>query len=1384
MIPQSFSSLSICPCQNAIQFSTITGKIFNSLGTSSKKVARRRKRGVISGCVAPIDVETKKFELRNVARFCEKGFCQNVYRGGLENWVIGLLQPVIDDLKKPDYVERVEIKQFSLGDEPFVVRNVERKTSRSPNDLQYQIGLRYTGGARMLLMLTLKFGIIPIKVPVGVRDFDIDGELWVKTRRLDFPTTRCAIPVLSMFLRKLLTEDLPRLFVRPKKIVLDFQKGKAVGPLPNDFKSGETQEGNKDFAGELSHLMWMHHSGASIARWHHFGVDQVNFNCKISVVLVTPTPRHKNCQLPSEDTFSWFRTFDCSKSRIAKGSAGEILLRLTYKVYVEDEEDEKIEADIDTSDDEFSELGPAGTTYEPPSPVSDKETFMDVLAAFIVSEEFQGIVASEASYNATDMKSTTTSSGQTTNLLDPDNDSGDSVSPIGKVQSSDSVPIRCIAQFQFISRVLELARVLCWDGRFPNKWYQATFEYDGSNDRRHKSRSKIEVDGVFCLLGSASLEEARRTRDYLGSHCRSDYRMLGSWRNNWNITDWNFIQQRHSRALGAEVCCGEEYWKFWFWILFVSFNVVPSSRFGGSVMISKRNVTYLGQLDDEGGCVNDAVGKKEGLGGNLMEGVDWEAEWLNAISERLGERLYERLGERLHEGLCQRFCEQMFGTDGGVEAIGSIGTSGSSVDKFSVSVTHLVTSGKAKVIKWMFKGVKAFSHVNLDESVGFDEVLVAELDTAKINKPKRWVFSWKEFYNRSLVWFRCAFLRTEKMDVAAQNTNNTTIRKSLSLEPDKNKQCDQAICFMYMKRISREMYGAYAKSYECAVMGIHGLEPIMQPQVRDKEGLNGGYFQKLQFWQPSENIDREVKSPVESGKERKTPLMTEAGICLGCGIVSQLTLPYTPQHNGVFERRNQTLLDMVRSMMNLTTLPKSFWGYALESAARIRNMVPTKKVERTPYEIWHGKAPKLSYLRVWGCEELVKRDAPDKLDPRSIKCIFVGYPKETIGYYFYYLLENKIFVARNAEFFENNLMVQEASGSHRLLESSGSEGGLKLNQEEDTQPSKNTREIHDEVAPIEVEPQNVKVSIRILARIPQAPNRYGFYVDVEEYELRDLNEPPNYKAALSDPEFDKWLKAMNTEMQSMKDNQVWVLVDFPPDGRTVGISGSNVVFLILYVDDILLMENNVTMLQEVKSWLCKCFSMKNLRKAAYILGIKIIRNRSKRLIALSQSAYLEKNPKEILDEKNPRIGSIMYAIHWTAVKTILKYLRNTKDMVLVYGKKPKAELKVSCYADASLQTDKDDTKFQTGYVFILNSGALYWKSANQCTTAMSSTEAEYIAAAEASMEAVWMRTFIDGLGGVVPLNKRPMEMLCVTPRQGGNARHNEIGIITTHRCQQ
>ncbi|GKC98043.1 retrotransposon protein, putative, ty1-copia subclass, partial [Tanacetum coccineum] len=109
------------------------------------------------------------------------------------------------------------------------------------------------------------------------------------------------------------------------------------------------------------------------------------------------------------------------------------------------------------------------------------------------------------------------------------------------------------------------------------------------------------------------------------------------------------------------------------------------------------------------------------------------------------------------------------------------------------------------------------------------------------------------------------------------------------------------------------------------------------------------------------------------------------------GIVQHLT-----------PRRNRTLLDIVRSMMNLITLPLSFWDYALEFAARILHMVSTKKVDKTPYELWYGKVPNLSYLKVWSCEALVKQDTPDKLHQRYVKCIFIGYPKEMMDYYFYF----------------------------------------------------------------------------------------------------------------------------------------------------------------------------------------------------------------------------------------------------------------------------------------------------------------------------------------------------------------------------------------------
>ncbi|KAL0449131.1 UNVERIFIED_CONTAM: Retrovirus-related Pol polyprotein from transposon TNT 1-94 [Sesamum latifolium] len=102
--------------------------------------------------------------------------------------------------------------------------------------------------------------------------------------------------------------------------------------------------------------------------------------------------------------------------------------------------------------------------------------------------------------------------------------------------------------------------------------------------------------------------------------------------------------------------------------------------------------------------------------------------------------------------------------------------------------------------------------------------------------------------------------------------------------------------------------------------------------------------------------------------------------------------------------------------------------------------------------------------------------------------------------------------------------------------------------------------------------------------------------------------------------------------------------------------------------------------------------------------------------------------------------------HWGVVKNILKYLKRTKDMFLIYGS---CELILEGYNDASFQSNDDDAKSQSDFVFKLNGGVVAWKSSKQDTTADSTTEAEYIVASEAVKEAVWMKNYIQIAGPVV-----------------------------------
>ena len=111
--------------------------------------------------------------------------------------------------------------------------------------------------------------------------------------------------------------------------------------------------------------------------------------------------------------------------------------------------------------------------------------------------------------------------------------------------------------------------------------------------------------------------------------------------------------------------------------------------------------------------------------------------------------------------------------------------------------------------------------------------------------------------------------------------------------------------------------------------------------------------------------------------------------------------------------------------------------------------------------------------------------------------------------------------------------------------------------------------------------------------------------------------------------------------------------------------------------------------------------------------------------------------------------------HRTMVKNILKYLKRTKDMFLIYG--GEEDLVIKGYIDASFDTDPDDSKSQTEYIFLLSGGAVSWCSSKQSIVAGSMCEAEYIAASEAANEGVWMKEFISDLG-VIPNASGPMKI--------------------------
>ena len=302
------------------------------------------------------------------------------------------------------------------------------------------------------------------------------------------------------------------------------------------------------------------------------------------------------------------------------------------------------------------------------------------------------------------------------------------------------------------------------------------------------------------------------------------------------------------------------------------------------------------------------------------------------------------------------------------------------------------------------------------------------------------------------------------------------------------------------------------------------------------------------------------------------------------GIGAQHTMLGSPNQNGVAERRNRTLVDMVRSMLSNSNLPKFLWTDALKTAMYILNRVPTKVVPKTPFELWKNWKPSLRHMRVWGCPYEVRIYNPHekKLDPRTLSGFFIGYAETSKGYRFYCPSHStRIVESRNAKFLENDMI----SGRDQFRDL------IPIHDHIETQPSTSYDRLvivhNTPQVPISVEqpiievpqvaenliedqqvqelPHNLEQTIE-----PQAPQGEDgpalrrstherksaipsdYIVYLQETDIGAENDPETFSQALSCKESDLWYNAMKDELDSIKSNEVWDLVELPQGEKAIG----------------------------------------------------------------------------------------------------------------------------------------------------------------------------------------------------------------------------------------
>lgn len=309
------------------------------------------------------------------------------------------------------------------------------------------------------------------------------------------------------------------------------------------------------------------------------------------------------------------------------------------------------------------------------------------------------------------------------------------------------------------------------------------------------------------------------------------------------------------------------------------------------------------------------------------------------------------------------------------------------------------------------------------------------------------------------------------------------------------------------------------------------------------------------------------------------------------GIKVQYTASYTPQQNGVAERKNRTLIEAVRTMLADACLPNQYWGEAVVTAAYIQNKLPTREREVTPYQLRHNKKPDLSFLKVFGCRAFahVLKPKRKKLDAKARKCVMVGYSKESKAYRLLDRSNRKIIMSRDVQFIENERSGEKSEVTFDIAEQNvysnknnnqkfarepimtrSSEKTLKsqkLDQEIVYFPISDTEEINHNT-------QERKQNIENIAEESfdddyYDPDTREDIVNVNKENLiaeddsttssedfqpaNDTSEEPlSFADAITGPDAEKWISAMNEELDSLEDNENWDLEPIPRNKKPIG----------------------------------------------------------------------------------------------------------------------------------------------------------------------------------------------------------------------------------------